>query len=138
MADGVVDVVVTVVVEHKGCEEVVVEVEEVVVDVASVELVVELDGGGGPICSLTDLSVAPRGSILFTDSLSCDSGPPPLVKSGELRSNWEVDLDMPDPLLPLLPIFIMFIMEPLLIPVKKRGQLTQEHHNCVYVCIWFG
>lgn len=90
MADvGVVDVVVAVVVEHRGCDEVVVEVEEVVVAVASVELevVVEVDGGGGPICSLTDFSMAPSGSILFTDSLSCDSGPPPLVKSGELRSN---------------------------------------------------
>lgn len=81
---GVVHVVVMVVVEHKDCEEV---VEEVVVEVASVELEVVVEVDGGPICSLTDLSVAPRGSILLTDSLSCDSGPPPFVKSGELRSN---------------------------------------------------
>lgn len=88
MADvGVVDVVVAVVVEHRDCVEVMVEVEDVVVASVELEVVVEVDGGGGPICSLTDFSIAPRGSILFTDSLSCDSGPPPLVKSGELRSN---------------------------------------------------
>ncbi|MPC45371.1 hypothetical protein E2C01_039069 [Portunus trituberculatus] len=91
---GEVVVVVEVVVEHRGCEEVeVVVVVEESVGVARVELEVlaEVEGGGGPICgticSLTDFSIAPRGSILLTDSLSCERGPPPLVKSGELRSN---------------------------------------------------
>lgn len=116
-----------VVVEHRGCEEVeVVVVVEESVGVARVELevVAEVEGGGGPIwgtiCSLTDFSIAPRGSILLTDSLSCESGPPPLVKSGELRSNCDVDLDMPELLLPL-PIFIIFIMEPLLILFMSGG-----------------
>lgn len=120
-------VVVVVVVEHRGCEEVeVVVVVEESVGVARVELevVAEVEGGGGPIwgtiCSLTDFSIAPRGSILLTDSLSCESGPPPLVKSGELRSNCDVDLDMPELLLPL-PIFIIFIMEPLLILFMSGG-----------------
>ena len=118
-------VVVVVVVEHRGCAEVeVVVVVEESVGVARVELEV-VEGGGGPIwgtiCSLTDFSIAPRGSILLTDSLSCESGPPPLVKSGELKSNCDVDLDIPELLLPL-PMFIMFIMEPLLIPNNGKGK----------------
>lgn len=123
---GVVDVVVAVVVVQMGCDEdadVVVAVEPVVR--VQLEVVVEVEGAGGPIWgtiwSLTDFSMAPKGSILLTDSLSWDRGPPPLVKSGELKSNWEVDLDIPEPLLPLLLMFIIFIIEPLLMLFMSGG-----------------
>lgn len=42
------------------------------------------------------------------------------MKSGELRSNWDVDRDIPDPF-PLLPMPIMFIIDPLLILFISGG-----------------
>lgn len=132
--EGVV-VVVVVEVEHRDCEEEVVVVvvdESVCVARVELEVVAEVEGGGGPIwgtiCSLTDFSMAPRGSILLTDSLSCESGPPPLVKSGELRSYCDEDLDMPELPLPL-PMFIMFIMEPLLMRCARglRSSSAASH-----------
>ena len=70
-------------VAHVVLDELGFEEEQVVIDVLDV---VEV-GAGGPIWSFNDFSIAERGSILFTDSLNCDNGPPPLEKSGDPRSN---------------------------------------------------
>lgn len=97
--------------------------------------VVDVDGSGGPIwgppigpdppiCSLRDFSIAPKGSILLTDSLNWLNGPPPELKS-ELRSNWDPERVIPFPELPLplppppMPMTLV-IIEPLLIPATNQ------------------